>query len=372
MIGSDKTKTDNHGLFVSRSNSIARQVLPFLGNNRIAATPENYMIFYTYFEGELEIVREIVDEQINSGKIWDQETTRKIFMRIFSSEANVAMLKNNQRLTDQIMRSADNVMKQTNATAELADRTADTLQGSLQDADNIDNYYDASEWIKGSLNEVKKFNALSQRLSFNLREEGLRLDKLVEAFESMEMMAFTDELTQLNNRRAWDRQLKTEFDRYQRVGRPCCVFIMDIDDFKFVNDTYGHDVGDKTLQSVARIMRSGLRSYDFPARYGGEEFCGLLPESELKMARAVAERIRRRLESTRFTVRGKEILITASLGVSYFKKQDQSGADSLRRADLAMYLAKSKGKNRVYSEKEVRAASSSVVAEHQAKQALGK
>ena len=361
MAKIDNKQQEVHQALVSKSNEIARSVLPFLGKNRIAATPENYMVFYSYFEGELDEVCRIVDEQINSGADWDQDVTKKVFNRIFSSEANVALLKKNQQLTEQFLRSAKNVVQQTNATAKLADRTADNLEISLQNANKLNSLEDVTSWLQDSMGEMKKFNELSKRLGVNLREEGARLDKLVEAFEDMESMAFTDELTRLNNRRSWDRRLRGEFDRYKRVGRPCCAFILDIDDFKRVNDSFGHDIGDKALQAVAKIMQNGLRSYDFAARYGGEEFCGLLPDTELNLARAVAERLRRRLESTRFTVKGKELMITATFGVSSFRQDDHEGADCLRRADLAMYLAKSKGKNRVYSDREVEAAGASLI-----------
>jgi diguanylate cyclase (GGDEF)-like protein len=301
------------------------------------------------------------DEQLNSNLTWNLETTRKIFNRIFTSEANVAMLKSNQRLADEIMRSAKHVAQKTNKTAELAGRTAGNLESSLESVKKSDSLQDSIGWLENGLREIKQFNQLGQRLGGDLLVEGAKLDNLLERFEELESMAFTDELTQLNNRRAWDRKLKSEFERFQRLGRACCVFIMDIDDFKVVNDTYGHDVGDNALQAMAKIMRSSLRSYDYPARYGGEEFCGLLPDTELKLARLVAERLRRRLAATRFQVRGQEVMITASLGVSYFQTKDKDGTDAVRRADLAMYLAKSKGKNRVYSDWEVQA-SSSVIA----------
>ena len=355
------TSRDSFSLMFNRSTEIARQVLPFLGSKRIPATPENYMIFYSYFEGELEVVRNIVDEQLNSNRNWDLETTSKIFNRIFSSEANVAMLKNNQRLADEFMRCAKQVAQKTSKTAELAGRTVGSLESSLESVKQSDSLQESIGWLENGLREMKHFNQLGQRLGGDLLAEGAKLDTLLERFEELECMAFTDELTQLNNRRAWDRKLQGEFERFQRLGRACCVFIMDIDDFKAVNDTYGHDVGDNALQAVAKILRGSLRSYDYPARYGGEEFCGLLPDTELKLARLVAERLRRRLAATRFQVRGQEMMITASIGVSYFKTKDKDGTDAVRRADLAMYLAKSKGKNRVYSDWEVEA-SSSVIA----------
>ena len=341
---------------MTRSISIAREVLPFLGKNKIPATPENYMIFYAYFEGELELVRQIVDQHLASKEPWSDRNTAEIFSRIFGSEVNLALLRNNQQLTRRIKESTEDLIAKTSATARIAENTGVTLQSTLQEAPKVASAHEAKAWLQNSLAQVRQLNRASQQIGDDMKQEGFRLAGILEAFSDMEAMAFTDELTQLANRRSWDRRIQDEFDRFQRSQKASGVMILDIDDFKHFNDSFGHKVGDMALKAVAKILKKKMRSFDFAARYGGEEFVCLMPDTELDKAELVAERVRVGLEQTRFTVKGQVAPLTASFGVSVFRRDDLEPEASLERADTAMYLAKSKGKNRVYSDRQVEAA----------------
>lgn len=154
--------------------------------------------------------------------------------------------------------------------------------------------------------------------------------------------AVTDFLTATPNRRALDKRLDMEIARAGRTGDPLCLLLLDIDHFKAVNDEFGHQAGDTTLQEVARILQAGLRPYDFLARYGGEEFAVLLPATNLADALVVAERLRATIAGTGFTY-GR---LTISLGVS--RLDPASGAQALMMAaDNGLYRAKAAGRNRV-------------------------
>ena len=162
-------------------------------------------------------------------------------------------------------------------------------------------------------------------------------------------MAVTDGLTGLHNRRYLDSHLKTLFDRAVARRRPLSLMITDLDRFKSINDTYGHDGGDDVLREFARRLRKNVRGIDLACRFGGEEFVVVMPDTEAAVAEKVAERIRAEIEHTAFQIGagGTSINVTVSVGVSSLKRGPDTVEDLMKRADLALYEAKSGGRNRV-------------------------
>jgi diguanylate cyclase (GGDEF)-like protein len=157
------------------------------------------------------------------------------------------------------------------------------------------------------------------------------------------LQARTDDLTGLANRRALDEEMAQAFARARRTQRPFAIVMADIDRFKFINDTHGHAVGDATLAAFSTRLAGALREPDRAFRYGGEEFCLLLADTDLAGARTLADRVR---EQVMRPMDGTLRAVTASLGVTAWEPDDS--VDSLlRRADRALYAAKSGGRNRV-------------------------
>lgn len=335
------------------SLAIARRVLPFLGQRHIPATPENYMIFYLYFEGEMHLVRRVVDAQLNSGQPWTNQTTESVFGQLFSAEANIEFRRGNERLVQSLRQAADYIMIRSCQTAELADATSRSLCASIDDAPHIAEAGKISQWLRRVLADVQQINQASSELSGDLGRKSQELQKAVESLDRLETLALTDGLTALPNRRAWDSRLRVEFNRFQRYGRPSSVLLLDIDDFKSVNDRFGHLVGDQALMQVANLCQQMLRTVDFLARFGGEEFTCLLPETSLDGAYVVAERLRGSVASWPFVADGHKMRLTASLGVSCFRPDDQGPEQVLERADKSMYRAKALGKNLVCGENEL-------------------
>ncbi len=161
--------------------------------------------------------------------------------------------------------------------------------------------------------------------------------------ERIRRLATTDALTGIANRGEFSRRLATEMQRARRFGRPMAVVMYDLDHFKRVNDTYGHQVGDEVLKMTANLINATIRQVDIHARWGGEEFMVLLPEADLAEGLASAERLRQAIERHRFDHRGP---VTASFGVAALGPRDTIGA-LLKRADDALYQAKHAGRNRV-------------------------
>ena len=160
-------------------------------------------------------------------------------------------------------------------------------------------------------------------------------------------LASTDELTQLANRRQFDEALGAEVARADRFRDQVAIVVADLDNFKTVNDRFGHDVGDLVLRAFASSIRANVRDIDLPARYGGEEFTVLLPSTDSEGGRQLAERLR--ISAAEMVVDagdGREVRVTASFGVASFPEEPTAAA-LLRAADRALYRAKTAGKNAV-------------------------
>jgi two-component system cell cycle response regulator len=161
-------------------------------------------------------------------------------------------------------------------------------------------------------------------------------------------MAITDALTGLYNRRYMETHVGTLVDQANSRGKPLSVLILDIDYFKSINDTHGHDAGDDVLQDFAIRIRKSIRGIDLACRYGGEEFVVVMPETDMAVATMVAERLRRRIASEPFPIQkgARMIEVTISIGIAALGPNDNAAA-VIKRADQALYRAKRDGRNRV-------------------------
>jgi diguanylate cyclase len=187
----------------------------------------------------------------------------------------------------------------------------------------------------------KRGDAMRERIDELERETS----QLRQSLQVEQQLAATDPLTRIPNRLAYQQEVLTEFNRWQRFGQPLALAVWDIDSFKDINDRYGHKAGDKVLFAVAQLLRKQLRSTDFVARIGGEEFVVLLPGADTQQAIKLCEEIRRKLGQVGFHFGGTPVKITASVGVSEVRAEDTP--DSLfERADKALYKAKRAGRDR--------------------------
>ena len=192
-----------------------------------------------------------------------------------------------------------------------------------------------------------KMQELEQRM-LSMQRENL---ELIVRNRVLNEVSSRDTLTGLFNRGYVIEKLDSEINRSVRHGSPMAVLMIDLDHFKNINDTYGHNVGDQVLQWVGKTLRESCRVYDVPGRYGGEEFCVVLPETLVGNTTVVAERIRTRLENSELNVGNEQaVRVTASFGIAGL---DSAPGDALSpatlidRADRALYSAKNRGRNRV-------------------------
>jgi diguanylate cyclase (GGDEF)-like protein len=163
----------------------------------------------------------------------------------------------------------------------------------------------------------------------------------------LETISRIDGLTGLYNRRFWEEQFVREFKRDKRTESPSALIMLDIDNFKKVNDTYGHPAGDEVIKALAGIIKKATRETDFAGRYGGEEFAVILPDTPVANVEFVSERMRRLVEKCKVVYDEIEISFTISIGIAGFKQTDKNSTQWLDAADKALYKAKASGKNRV-------------------------
>jgi two-component system, cell cycle response regulator len=172
--------------------------------------------------------------------------------------------------------------------------------------------------------------------------------RVVQYQQHLEYQTQIDSLTGLFNRRAFEKKIGEEFERSKRYGHPLSVVILDIDNFKKINDTYGHHGGDAALVRISEILRERSRRSDFPSRFGGEEFVLVLPETDQDSAIQVARKFHEEIRSCSFGTVEKPFVLTVSMGLtSSTKKEYSDWREMVADADCALYQAKNTGKDRI-------------------------
>jgi diguanylate cyclase len=200
-------------------------------------------------------------------------------------------------------------------------------------------------YLQAQLQWYQEVDANEQQLKARLNlldnEAAALRERLLEAHRA----ALRDAVTGLPNRLAYDERVVQEFARWKRFGEPLSMLVWDVDNFKSINDRFGHQAGDKTLRVIANCLQQRLRETDFIGRYGGEEFVTLLCGADAEEARRLAEQMRESVMHSGFHSGGKAVSVTISCGISQFTRGDSVEA-VFKRADAAVYQAKRRGKNR--------------------------
>lgn len=191
-----------------------------------------------------------------------------------------------------------------------------------------------------------ELEAINQRLEAANRDNEAMLKELRRKKSELERLATTDGLTGVLNRRHLDRRIATEFDRYRRYRHDLALVIIDLDNFKTINDSISHQAGDEVLRQVARILMGQIRHLDVVGRYGGDEFVVLLTETELDVAATVAERIREAVNEHDWSTIGSHVNVSVSIGIATASAVESADA-LVEAADAQLHLAKASGRDRV-------------------------
>jgi two-component system, cell cycle response regulator len=228
------------------------------------------------------------------------------------------------------------------------DRTRNVPILAIADADNTTRLVRGLEiGVNDYLTRPIDKNELMARVRTQIRKKRYT-ERLRDNVQMSIEMAITDPLTGLYNRRYMESHIGTLVEQAATRGKPLTVLVLDIDYFKSINDTHGHDAGDDVLREFAIRIRKSIRGIDLACRYGGEEFVVVMPETDMAVATVVAERLRRRIASDPFPIQqgARTVDVTISIGLAALGRDDNA-ARVIKRADQALYRAKRDGRNRV-------------------------
>lgn len=175
----------------------------------------------------------------------------------------------------------------------------------------------------------------------------LSIRELTKAYDLLQIEANTDPLTQVSNRRPFLKTLEANFHNAAKSGRALSVAMLDVDHFKRINDTYGHDAGDKVLQQLSTMLIREFRTIDLVGRLGGEEFALVFPDTDIAGAFTACERLRKSVERQEIIADDNKIRLTVSIGLAALHGDSEDGASLLKQADELLYLAKGNGRNKV-------------------------
>jgi diguanylate cyclase len=265
-----------------------------------------------------------------------------------------------QSLDEHIRETNDNDVKafeERHAINQAMEDEVQGLRGHVEQADNLEQLKSTVNDRLDALNQHFENHQQSDRAQFEQSQKQIQaLNERLKAMEDESVLlresaaksrelALKDALTGIWNRQALDENIEKEFIRWQRYQKPLSLVVWDVDFFKKVNDTYGHAAGDKVLKTIARLFTQATRDADFIARFGGEEFVGIFPETRLEDALSLANKIREKIQNSKFHYEHKPVPITASAGLATFRPND-TVEDVFKRADAALYRAKNGGRNR--------------------------
>ena len=301
-----------------------------------------------WMNGQIAVVRDIVALPLNTRTINEAESRLKevIFKQ---SQLKHSLIEAKEALKSMLAGFVDHLAEFADSTSDYHDKIELCVE-KISKADDISQLEDVlAEVIK----ETRIIQINAQRSRDDLRASRQRVDdaekrinELQSELDKASTLVRHDQLTGTLNRRGLEEAFEHEFSRAQRRKSPLCVGLLDIDNFKKLNDTLGHDAGDAALIHLATVIRETLRPQDTLARFGGEEFVIILPDTPLDDAKKALTRLQRELTKRFFLHANEKVLITFSAGVTDFRSDDTQ-ASITKRADEAMYTAKKTGKNRV-------------------------
>ncbi len=322
--------------------NIVRKEINFLIRNNIILSPMNYERWFRIFCYLHETGKELTDLEI-LGLYKDVffQDTETLNIPIDARPAGfVEKLKNVAETIDEklleIIKTIDNHQKEIDQHSLVIEVNKEKVKENTE----------ISQALNIILKELEELKQQNSSLKEELKKYHIDIEKLKEELHQAKTEANIDFLTTLYNRRRFERALLDMLRDFKERGYPFSVVLLDIDDFKAINDKYGHPIGDLVLKEVANILKNYLRANSVSARIGGEEFGVLLPGVEVQDAVKIAERLRQIIENRHIRANGGFIKFTASFGVTQVKAGDTLNS-IIERADKALYKSKQLGKNRV-------------------------
>lgn len=335
-----------------RALGYANSAIDLLKRGSIPPYPQFYELLYTYATG----VNPMLNQRINT--IFREGTpTTDLAERLYNEFLKAQDA--NERISSVSERMASRI-EAVHSAIDTAMATANAYSGSLQSASgDLEGDIDPETMrlmAKRLLTETRRMQDANHQLEQKLEASRDDIAALQRDLDEVRRESMLDPLTKIFNRKHFDEGMLKAFVNANSGDAPLCLLLLDIDQFKRFNDTWGHQTGDQVLRLVAMTLKSNIKGKDIAARYGGEEFAAILPETDLEGAVMVADNIRKAIQAKELLKRStneKLGRITASFGVAAFRKGD-TPSTLIERADRCLYAAKHAGRDRVISENELK------------------
>jgi diguanylate cyclase len=326
------------------ARSLAATVLAALDRLDVPATPDNYALWYEYHAGHNPGLRRTIDVIVSNHAGFDEKTLQDLHATFFSSAREEQAVRETSLRVQETLRDVVDIADRARSDAS---EFGATLHGFAA-SDLGKSIENLRELIGHLVREAHRMAGRSAYVGARMRESADKIEGLERNLENALRDATTDSLTGVANRKFFDSSIRRLAGEAMNSGDDLALLMIDIDEFKKVNDTWGHPVGDAVLCHVAKTVQKAVRGQDHVARYGGEEFAVILPNTDAAAAVTVGENIRHALrrEPPRVDATPSLYPITISVGVSCYEPGDPL-TEWVGRTDAALYRAKREGRNRV-------------------------
>ena len=317
-----------------------------MSQHGVPPTPDNFSVWFCYAMGGSLTLKKTIDVLIANKRKFDSTVNRDLYVTYVNPHSDRSTSEDFPEQLRGVIDSAKDFL----ATAISDNRTQIATLGEVSSECKAN--ADPRPLIEKLVKELSNATSRSSALEANFLKTTEDLDQIKDSLKQAEEHSNTDALTGLANRRSVEAFLRSAQMAAMEAGTPLSILMIDIDDFKKFNDSFGHQVGDQVLRLVSKVLAESVRDCDLAARYGGEELMAILPGAPIEACADAAERIRRRISEARLTRRatGEEISsVTVSIGVAQFR-MGESADGMIERCDRALYQAKRAGRNRVVNE----------------------
>ena len=330
---------------IEDSRRYLRLTLELIGKHGLPTDPLNYCIWYEYVTGNNEELKAAIDNHLEKEGTFSTETNQQFYNQYIETDQ--------EKLTSLVREELNKVFSEIIGAVDTADQVFSQSANNMEVIDEsiVPNLsQDQLKMIvKQIKNEITSLEGSSSSFQQQLQQANHEIDQLKSKMALYRTESLKDPLTQIDNRRGFDKALAENITQSQANGTSLCLIIADIDFFKKVNDTYGHLVGDNVIRMVAATLKNSIKGKDLAARIGGEEFAILLPDTPVDGAMKLANDIRLAFEGLDLKKKstGESLgKITLSFGVATYR-EGEAVDDFINRADEALYQSKETGRNKV-------------------------
>jgi len=326
-----------------------REAIPLMVKYGVEANPRNFSLWYAYVAKRNENLNSELNAILAEHGTCPPPQSTDLFRRyIINDEVDFG-----HRVQSQLSEIINSLHRQSTTMSDGSESYQSFLEQGIESLQQQHSESDIKSMLSTLLKQTRQATELTQTFQYQINDAHIEIGSLRKELQSIQKEASLDSLTQISNRRTFDKELQQQIDKQASDGtNTLCLIVTDIDHFKRCNDKYGHVMGDKILQSFAKILSHICQEIGFCARYGGEEFVIILPNHSLEQASAVAEKIRATTERMKIKQRNQSEFVdqlTTSLGVA-LHNTNESATAFIDRADTCLYKAKETGRNRVVTE----------------------